>query len=56
MSQNYLLYEYYTGHCPLSEVYLIYMTFQELALPPSSAACHYKVKGEVVPVLLFSLN
>jgi hypothetical protein len=26
------LYEYYTGHGPLSEVYLIYTTFRELAL------------------------
>jgi hypothetical protein len=31
-----LLYEYYGGQCPLSEVYLMYMTFQELAVLLSS--------------------
>jgi hypothetical protein len=30
------LQEYYAGHCPLSQVYSIYMTFHELALLPSS--------------------
>jgi hypothetical protein len=27
------LYQYYNGHCPLSEVYWIYKTFWQLALP-----------------------
>jgi len=27
---------YYVGHCPFSEVYLIYMTFLELIVLPSS--------------------
>jgi hypothetical protein len=31
------LYKYYVQHCPLSEVYLIYMMFQELAVLPSPA-------------------
>jgi hypothetical protein len=38
------LWENYVGHCPLSEVYLIYTTFRELALLPSSGwlvGCHY---------------
>jgi hypothetical protein len=29
-------YEYCVGLCPLSEVYLIYTTFRELVLLPSS--------------------
>jgi len=35
------LHCYYIGHCPLSEVYLIYTTFQGLAVLPSSGDCNY---------------
>jgi hypothetical protein len=37
------LYQYYVGHCPLSEVYLIpaYTTFRELALLPATGVWFY---------------
>lgn len=31
-SVSVMLYRYYMGHCPLSEVYMIHTTFWELAL------------------------
>jgi hypothetical protein len=31
-----LLYRYYVGHFPLSEIHMMDMTFRELALRPSS--------------------
>jgi hypothetical protein len=35
------LCQYYVGHCPLFEVYLIFMTLQKLVLfPPSGELCH----------------
>jgi hypothetical protein len=36
MDSGCVLYEYYVGYCLLSTVYLIYMTFRELAVLPSS--------------------
>jgi hypothetical protein len=39
--QNSKKYCTYVGHCPFSEVQLIYMTFRDLALLlPSSGWCH----------------